>query len=122
RVNTKSLESTSTRFSRGCSHRGMDRAQVNVDRIEQQRRAVWIRVEPAFESDLFEVFRLTGARIDLRLVHVLDVRLLPVMRFSADGGNIEAMRGFEVRRVVEAADEGVDSDIDSALDVAVAAQ
>jgi hypothetical protein len=100
----------------------VDRTRVNVDRIEQRGCAVRIRVEPALEGDLFEVFRLSRARLDLRLVHVLDVRLLPVVRFSADGGNVEAMRGFEIRSVVEAADERVNSNIDSALDVAVAPQ
>ena len=100
----------------------MNGAHVNVDRIEQQRRAVWVRVEPALESDLFEVFRFSGARLDFRLVHVLDVRLLPVVSFSTDGGNIEAMRCFEVRSVVEAADESINSDIDGTLDVAVAPQ
>src|SRR6201989_2246517 len=100
----------------------MDRAHVNVDRIEQQSRAVWVSIEPALESTLFEMFRFAGARIDLRLVHELDVRLLPVVSFGADGGDVETVRGFEICSVVEAADESVNSDVDGALDVAVTTQ
>ena len=62
------------------------------------------------------------AWLDLRLVHVLDVRLLPVVSFGADCGNVETVCGFEIRSVVEAADERVNSDVDGALDVAVATQ
>src|SRR5881394_2529128 len=99
----------------------MNRAHVNVDRVEQEGGAVWIGIQPAFESDLLEVFGLAGAWLDLRLVQILDVGLLPVMCFGADGGNVETKRRFKVRRVVEAANESVDSDIDCAFDVAVAA-
>src|ERR1043165_5005841 len=98
----------------------MNRAHVNVDRVEQQRRSVRVRVEPAFERDLLEVFRLAGAWLDLGTVHVLDVSLLPVMRFSTDRGQIESKSRFEIRRVVETADERIDGDVDSAFDVAVA--
>ena len=74
----------------------MHRPHVNVDRVEQQRRAVRIRVEPAFEGNLLEMFWLTGARLDLRLGHVFEISLLPVMRDRADGGNVEAVCGFHV--------------------------
>ena len=74
----------------------MNRAHVNVDRVEQQRGAIRIRIEPALEGNLFEVFRLAGAWLDLRLVHVLDIGLLPVVSFGSDGGNVETMRGFEI--------------------------
>ena len=66
------------------------------------------------------MFWLTGARFDLRLVQVFKISLLPVMRFRADCGNVQAMRRFHVRRVVEAADEGVRRDIDGPLDIAIA--
>src|SRR5947209_6618460 len=48
------------------------------------------------------MFWLTGARFDLRLVQVFQVSLLPVMRFRADCGNVQPMRRFHVRRVVDA--------------------
>ena len=74
----------------------MHRAHVNVDRVEQQRGAVRIGVEPTLESNLLEVFWFSGARLDLRIVHVLDVGLLPVMSYGADSGNVEPERGFQV--------------------------
>src|SRR3712207_7009082 len=65
------------------------------------------------EGDLLEVLRPAGARVRLRLVHELDVGLLPVVRLGADGGDVEPVRGLHVRGVVEAADEGVGGDIRS---------
>src|SRR5262249_11756193 len=50
------------------------------------------------------------------------VGLLPVVSFGADRRNVEPVRRFEIRSVVETADERVDRNIDSALDVAVATQ
>ena len=67
-INTESFESFAALLSRSCRHRRMHRAHVNVDRIQQQRRAVWIRVEPAFESNLFEVLRLSRSRLDFGFV------------------------------------------------------
>ena len=96
RVNAKTFECAPARLRRSRGHRRMDRAHVNVDRVEQQGGAVWICIKPALKRDLLEVFRLAGARLDLRLIHVLDVRLLPVVSLRADGGNIQTMRGFHV--------------------------
>jgi hypothetical protein len=39
---------------------------------------------------LFEVFWFSSARLDLRLVHELDVGLLPVVGLGTDSGNVEA--------------------------------
>jgi hypothetical protein len=66
RINAKAFEGTAPCFGRSCRHRRVHRTHVHVDRVEQQRRAVGIRVEPAFEGDLLEVFWLAGARFDLR--------------------------------------------------------
>src|SRR5436305_12620083 len=68
------------------------------------------------------MFRLSCARLYLGLVHEFKIRLLPVMRFCSDRRNIKAMGGLHVRRVVEAADEGVGCDFNSALYVAIASQ
>ncbi len=97
-------------------------AHVDVDGVEQQRRAVQVRVEPALERDLFEMLRLSRARLDFRLIQVLEISLLPIVRFGADGGNIQAMGGFHVGSVVEAANERISSDVDRAFDVTIAPQ
>src|SRR6266851_1794676 len=44
------------------------------------------------------------------------------MRFGADGGYVQTMGGFHVRRIVKAADESVGRNVHRAFDVAVAAQ
>ena len=40
----------------------MDRARVDVDGIEQKRRAIRIRVKPSFERDLFDHYRFVFER------------------------------------------------------------
>lgn len=68
------------------------------------------------------MFWLARARFNLRLSHVLDIRLLPVVRFGTHGGDVQTMCSFHIRGVVEAADERVDSNINCALDVSVSPQ
>ena len=91
---------------------------------ERVRRNVdnWLLRAPQANPGMLEMFRLPGARLDFRFVQILQVSLLPVMRNGADGRNVESKRGFEIRGVVEAADERVDRDVDRAFDVAVATQ
>src|SRR5439155_19419125 len=100
----------------------MHRAHVDIDRIKQQCRAIWIRVQPTLERDLLEMLGPTCARLDLRLVEIFKIRLLPVVRFGPHGRNIQAMRGFHIRSVIETADESISRDIYRALDIAVTAQ
>src|SRR6476620_8287473 len=100
----------------------MHSAHINVNGVEQQRGAVWVCVEPALKGDLIEMFRLACAWFYLRLGQVVDVRLLAVMRSPSHSWNVQTMGGFHIRRVVEATNEGVDSNIDGALDVAIASQ
>src|SRR5436309_4226979 len=100
----------------------MHSAHVNIDRVEQQGRAVWIRVQPTLERDLLEMLGPARARLDLRLVEIFKIRLLPVVRFRADSGNVESMRGFHVRRVIETTDERICRDIYRALDITVTSQ
>ena len=95
-IDAESLERLAPGFRRSRRHRRVDGAHVNVDGVEQQRRAVGIRVQPSLESDLLEMLRLTGARFDFRIVEISEKCLLPVMRDCADGGNVEAMSGFHV--------------------------
>src|SRR6266498_313365 len=121
-VDTETFESATPCLCRSSSHGCMNCAHVHINRVEQQGGTVRIRVEPALKRHLFEMFWLACARFDLRVRHVLDVGLLPVVRFGANSGYIEAMRGFHIRGVVEAADEGVGGDINRALDVTVASQ
>src|SRR6266498_25251 len=121
-VHTETFESATPCLCRSSSHGCMNCAQVHINRVEQQGGAVRIRVEPALKRDLFEMFWFARARFDLRVRHVLDVGLLPVVRFGANSGYIEAMSGFHVRSVVEAADEGVGGNINRALDVTIASQ
>src|SRR6266550_7913908 len=90
-IDAEALEGAPARGCGSSGHGGMDRAHVNVDRVEQQRGAVWVCIEPTLKRDLLEMLCFTGARFDLRLVHVFDIRLLPVMRFGADGGNVQSM-------------------------------
>ena len=97
----------------------MHRAHVDIDRIKQQCRAIWIRVQPTLERDLLEMLGPARARLDLRLVEIFKIRLLPVVRFRADSGNVESMRGFHVRRVIETTDECISCDIYRALDITV---
>src|SRR5574341_1023008 len=68
------------------------------------------------------MFGLPGAGFDLGLVQIFEIRLLPVVRLSADGGNVQAMRSFHVGSVVEAADERIGRNVHRAFDVAVAPQ
>src|SRR4029453_10405305 len=96
RIDSESLERASSLFGTGCGHSGMHCTHVNVDGIEQQRGAVWVGIEPAFEGDLFEMFGLTGAWFKLRVVHVLDVSLLPVVRFGTNRRDIKTMGCFHV--------------------------
>src|SRR5882672_4398579 len=100
----------------------MNRAQINVDSIEQERRAIWIRIEPALESNLLEMLWLARAWFNLGFVEVFEICLLPVVRFGADGWDVQTVRGFHVRGVVKAADECVRRDVYCAFDVSVAPQ
>src|SRR4051794_5979802 len=68
------------------------------------------------------MFWFTSPGFDLGVSHELDEGLLPVMRFSTDGWNIESVRGLHVRSVIEAADESIHGNVHSAFDVAVATQ
>src|SRR2546425_8930477 len=100
----------------------MRRPHVDVNRIQQQRRAVGVRIEPTLKRYLLKMLWLAGARLNLRLVHEFEVSLLPIVRFGADGGNVQTMGSLHVRSVVEAADECIDGNINSAFNVAVAPQ
>src|SRR6185312_14367429 len=100
----------------------MSGAHVDINGVEQQSRTVWIGIEPPFESHLFEVLWLTSTRLNLGIGHEFDIRLLPIVRFGADGGNVEPMRRFHVRGVVETANKRVDRNVHRAFDVSVASQ
>src|SRR6266446_9038232 len=68
------------------------------------------------------MFWLAGARFNLRFVQIFQVSLLPVMGFRSYRGNVQPMRRFHVRSVVEAADEGIGRDVYGPLDIAIAPQ
>src|SRR6266567_5636017 len=121
-IDAETFEGPSPSIRRSRGHRCMDCAHVDIDRIEQQGRTIRVRVEPALKGDLLEMFWLAGARLDFRIVQVFKIGLLPVMRFGADGWNVESMRGFHVRGVVETTDECISGDVNRAFDIAIASQ
>src|SRR5437764_4767222 len=65
---------------------------------------------------------LTSALFDLRLVKIFEISLLPVMCFSTHRGDVQPVRSLHIRCVIEAADESISGNVDSAFDVAVATE
>jgi hypothetical protein len=84
RIDAKAFEGATAFRAGSGGHRRVRCAGVHVNRVEQKRRALRVGVEPTLEGDLLEMFGASGARLDLRLVHVGDVSLLPVVRGGAD--------------------------------------